>query len=133
LGLADLKQKIDLIPEYQARLDQLNREIDIARDLRDKFKEQQESSQISQALLRESKYKVIEPAKVPMSPFKPKRSQIIILGFLVGLAIGGSTALLVEILDKSFRKIEDIEEAMGLPVIGVIPMVESIKKLKLKG
>ncbi len=132
LALDNLNAKIDLIPEYQARLDQLEREITAGRDLRDKFKEQQESSQISQALLRESKYKVIEPAKIPMAPFKPKRAQIVILGFLLGLAVGGAAALLVEILDKSFRKIEDVEEALGLPIMGVVPRIESVKKVKIK-
>lgn len=132
LALDNLNAKIDMIPEYQARLDQLEREIVAARDLRDKFKEQQESSQISQALLRESKYKVIEPAKVPMAPFKPKRAQIVILGFLLGVAIGGAAALVVEILDKSFRKIEDVEEILGLPVMGVVPKIDSVKKVKIK-
>jgi succinoglycan biosynthesis transport protein ExoP len=132
LALDNLNEKVDLVPEYQARLDQLEREIVAARDLRDKFKEQQESSLISQALLRESKYKVIEPAKVPLSPFKPQRSKIAVLGILLGLAIGGAATLLTEVLDKSFRKVEDVEETMGFPVVGVIPPIESVKKLKVK-
>ncbi len=132
LALNDLNQKVDLIPEYQAQLDQLDREVNAARDLRDKFREQQESSQISQALLRESKYKIVEPAKTPLAPFKPKRKQIIALGFLLGLVIGGAAALIVELLDKSFRKIEDVEEALGLPVIGVVPNIDTVRKLKIR-
>nr|MBN2276812.1 hypothetical protein [candidate division Zixibacteria bacterium] len=132
LALDDLRAKVDRVPEYQARLDQLDREIVAARDLRDKFKEQQESSQISQALLRESKYQVIEPAKVPMEPFKPQRKKIVMLGFLLGLAIGGAATLLTEILDKSFRKVDEIEAALGFPVIGVVPHIDSLKKLKVK-
>ncbi len=132
LALNDLDEKVNVIPEYQARLDQLNREISAARDLRDTFKNLQEGSQISQALLRESRYKVVEPAKVPLAPFKPQRKKIVLLGFLLGIAIGGSATLLAEVLDKSFRKVEDIEDVLGLPVIGVIPQIESLKKLKIK-
>ena len=132
LALDDLNEKVELVPEYQARLDQLEREIVAARDLRDKFKEQQESSLISQALLRESKYKVIEPAKVPLFPFKPQRSKIAVLGFLLGLVIGGAATLLTEVLDKSFRKVEDIEDALGFPIVGVIPQIESVKRLKIR-
>ncbi len=131
LALADLNSKIGMNPEYAARLDQLDREIVAARDLRDKFKSQQESSQISQALLREAKYRVIEPAKVPLEPFKPQRSKIIVLGFLLGIAIGGGAVLLTEMFDKSFRKVEEVEQLVGFPVIGVIPQIQSIKKLKL--
>jgi len=132
LTLDDMNNKAEMIPEYQARLDQLDREITAARDLRDKFKEQQESSQISQALLRESKYKVIEPSKVPMEPFKPQRAKIVILGFLLGLAIGGGAVLLTEMFDKSFRKVEDVEQLVGFPVIGVIPQIMSLKKMKVR-
>jgi uncharacterized protein involved in exopolysaccharide biosynthesis len=132
LALDDLNSKVDMIPEYQARLDQLEREVVAARDLRDKFQAQMEGSQISQELVRKSKYSVVEPAKVPLAPFKPKRMQIVVLGFLLGLAIGAAAALITEILDKSFRKIEDVEEALGFPVIGVIPQIDAVRKLKIR-
>jgi polysaccharide biosynthesis transport protein len=132
LARDDITDKVNLIPDYQARLDQLNREIVAARELRDTFKNLKEGSQISQALLRESQYKVIEPAKIPLNPFKPQRKKIVLLGFLLGLAIGGGAVLLAEILDKSFRNVEDVEQALGLKVIGVIPQIESLKKLKVR-
>lgn len=132
LALDDLNEKASLVPEYQARLDQLAREINAARELSERFMEQQKSSEISQALLRESKYRVIEPAKVPLSPFKPDPARIIILGVVLGIVIGGSVALLTELLDKSFRKVEEVEESLGLPVIGVIPKIERIKKFKVR-
>jgi uncharacterized protein involved in exopolysaccharide biosynthesis len=129
LAQSDLLHKINLIPEYDASLDQIEREITAARDLRDKFRDQQESSQISQALVRESKYKIIEPAKVPLAPFKPDRTKIIILGVLLGLAIGAGAALLSEIMASSFKNIEEVEETLGVPVIGVIPEIRILKKI----
>ena len=129
LAQADLLHKINLIPEYEASLDQVEREITAARDLRDKFKDQQESSQISQALVRESKYKVIEPAKVPLAPFKPDRPKIIVLGILLGLAIGAGAAMLSEIMDSSFKNLDEVEEVLGVPVIGIIPEMRILKKL----
>lgn len=127
LALADLTDKINSIPAYQAKLDQLNREINAARELRDRFKEQQESSQISQALLQEAQFKVVEPAKVPLSPVKPDRLKILIMGIFVGLALGGGAALLAELLDNSLKSIEQVEEFVGYPVLGVIPEINSIK------
>ncbi len=129
LAQADLLHKINLIPEYEASLDQVEREITAARDLRDKFKDQQESSQISQALVRESKYKVIEPAKVPLAPFTPDRPKILVLGILLGLAIGAGAAMLSEIMDSSFKNLDEVEEILGVPVIGVIPEIRILKKL----
>jgi len=62
----------------------------------------------------------------------PDRKKLAILGFLLGLVIGGTAALLVEVMDKSFRKIEDVEDTLGFPVIGIIPVIESVGKMKIK-
>jgi uncharacterized protein involved in exopolysaccharide biosynthesis len=132
LALADLNEKINSAPQYQARLDQLTREINAARDLRDRFKEQLESSQISQAFLRESRFRVVEPAKVPLEPIKPDRPKIIIVGAILGLMIGAGAALLAELLDNSLKSVEDVEACLGYRVIGVIPEIAALRNYKSK-
>ncbi|SYZ73074.1 hypothetical protein TRIP_C21189 [Candidatus Zixiibacteriota bacterium] len=128
LALDDINQKINAFPDYQARLEQLNREINAARDLRDRFKEQQEGSQISQALLSEARFQVIEPAKVPMEPVRPNRIKILVMGLILGLMIGAGVALLAELMDNSFKKVEEVEDYLGYPVLGVIPDIATLKK-----
>jgi len=132
LALTDLNNKIALIPEYQARLDQLGREVGAARDLRDRMRTQQESSQISQAIVRESEFTVIQPAQLPLEPIFPDKRKLLIMGILLGLAVGGGITFLVELLDNSFRKIEDVEEFLRLPVVGVIPDIEAVKRAHLR-
>jgi protein tyrosine kinase modulator len=129
LALSGLAERISSVPEYQARLDQLNREINVARDLRDRFKEQQEGSQISQALLRESRFQVIEPAKVPLAPFKPNRPKLLMMGIALGLMLGAGAALIAELTDNTLKKIEEIEDFTGYPILGIIPEISVLKKL----
>lgn len=131
-SLDELNAKIELSPDYQARLNQLDREIAAATDLRDKFKRQQESSSISQALVQDmssDKYRIVEPAKLAMAPFKPDRRKILFLGIILGLVVGGAAAILVEVLDTSFRKVDDVEQALGLPVLAVTPKIDFMKKV----
>ncbi len=128
----DLDARLNLLPEYQSRLDQLDREIAATTDLRDSFKRQQESATISQALVKDmssSKYRIVEPAKLPPAPYKPDRKKIGLMGVLLGFVIGGAAALLVELLDNSFKKVEDVEAALGLPVLGVTPRAPFLKKM----
>ena len=132
-ALTELNDKMNLIPEYQARLHQLDNEILTATELRDRFKRQQESSSISQALLQDmssSKYKVVEQAKLPLEPFKPDRIKIIMMGFMLGLVIGCAAAVVAELFDTSFKKVEDVETDLGVPVIGVIPKIDALKHFK---
>lgn len=127
-----IEDRLNLLPEYQSRLDQLDREIAATTDLRDRFKRQQESATISQALVQDmssSKYRIIEPAKLPPGPYKPRRMKIAMMGVLLGFVIGGAAALLVELLDNSFKKVEDVETALGLPVLGVTPRAPFLKKV----
>ena len=131
-ALTDLTPATDLIPEYEAQLVQLRRELQVATDIRDRFRRQQESSTISQALLEDrsaSKYRKVEPAKLALEPFKPDRQKILLLGLLLGFAIGGTAVLLVELLDNSFTKVEHVEETLGLPVLGISPKIDFDKRV----
>ncbi|MEW6052139.1 MAG: GNVR domain-containing protein [Candidatus Zixiibacteriota bacterium] len=131
--LDQIKDQVNRLPEYQATIDRLDREIQSATDLRDKFKKQQEGTTISQALLQDmssSKYRVVEPAKLPMIPFKPDRVKIIFIGIVLGLVIGCAAAVVMELLDSSFKKVEDLEQFIGLPVLGVTPKIEFLSKFK---
>ncbi len=51
----------------------------------------------------------------------PKRALNVILSLIVGLGCGVGLAFFVEYLDTSVKTIEDIEESLGVSVLGVIP------------
>ena len=132
-ALTELTDKMNLVPEYQASLNQLEQEIQTTTELRDRFKRQQESSSISQALLQDmssSKYKVVEEAKLPLQPFKPNRFKIILLGIVLGIVIGGAAAVVAELFDTSFKNVADVEDELDLKVMGVIPKIDALKHFK---
>lgn len=131
-ALDQLLNKVSVGPEYQARLERLNREITTLTDLRDRFRSQQESSTISQALLQDvssSKYRIVEPAKLALAPFKPNRIKIIAMAIVLGFALGIGAALAAELMDSSFRKVEEVQAVLGLPVLGVAPRIEFLKRV----
>lgn len=124
LAMAELDRNITLIPEYQSQLDQIDREISAARDLRDQFKVQQEGFQISQNLLNQSRIELIEPAQIPLKPVKPDKNKLILMGLILGFALGISAILLVELFDNSVKQISWVEKDLGVKVIGTIPKIK---------
>jgi uncharacterized protein involved in exopolysaccharide biosynthesis len=121
-------ERIDQLPRLEAELTELERRVEEARRYRDAFKSEETTVEIlSEQAKERTKYKVIEPARVPLEPFWPDRRRIGIMGLVLGLVIGGAAALLRELLDSSFKQVEDVEEALGLPVIAVIPKIEKLK------
>lgn len=132
-ALADLGKKISLVPVYDAKIEQAQREIDAARELRDRFKLQQEGTQISQALLQESKYRLVEPARAPLRAAWPDAMRLLLMGVFIGLAVGVGTIALVEFMDTSLKKIEEVEEYLHLDVVGTIPRQEGLGKIASGG
>jgi succinoglycan biosynthesis transport protein ExoP len=67
----------------------------------------------------------IDRADAPDFPSSPHKSANLMLGLLCGLGLGLVLSFMVEALDSNVKTIYDIEERLGLPMLGVVPQVDS--------
>jgi uncharacterized protein involved in exopolysaccharide biosynthesis len=79
------------------------------------------------------RFRVLDSAKVPKKPLSPDIKKLFLISIAVGLGLGFSLILLLDFLDTSLRRPEDIEELLGIPVYATIPNtyyrpVDMIKK-----
>ena len=58
-----------------------------------------------------------------MIPVKPKKKLIVLIASFMGLFIGGLLAFLLEHLDSTLKKGADIEEKLGIPILGLLPLL----------
>lgn len=70
-----------------------------------------------------TKVKVVQSAYRPEKPFSPQRTKILGLGILGGLFCGILLALGLNALDHSFKTVDQVEDMLGIPVVGVIPVM----------
>ena len=68
----------------------------------------------------------LDEAEVPQSPSSPNIRRNVLLGFVAGAGLIVVLLVVVEVLDDRVKRPEDVEELMGLPLLGVVP---DIKKL----
>ena len=68
----------------------------------------------------------LDEAEVPQSPSSPNIRRNVLLGFVAGAGLMVVLLVVVEVLDDRVKRPEDVEELMGLPLLGVVP---DIKKL----
>jgi len=68
----------------------------------------------------------LDEAEVPQSPSSPNIRRNVLLGFIAGAGLMVVLLVVVEVLDDRVKRPEDIEELMGLALLGVVP---DIKKL----
>jgi capsular exopolysaccharide synthesis family protein len=55
----------------------------------------------------------------------PRGSLVLPMALLLGFVLGGGLAYLVEATDKSFRSPEEIRRRLGLPIMGLIPVIKT--------
>lgn len=76
---------------------------------------------------RAERLSLVEPPNLPDSPHSPNRPLLIGGGAIVGLLLGLLLAFAVEFIRRPLRSPSQIE-ALGLPVLGVVPLLGAKKK-----
>jgi capsular exopolysaccharide synthesis family protein len=64
---------------------------------------------------------IVDRAEVPKAPVRPRRFLNIFFSIIVGLFGGVGIAFFLEYVDNTFKRPEDVEERLSLPLLGVVP------------
>ncbi len=67
-----------------------------------------------------SNVRIVDPARPPTVPDRPRKGRTLELALLLGLAAGFGLALLVDRLDLTVRSAEDAESLLRLPCLGML-------------
>jgi len=122
------RKKSQSIPEKALQLARLNREVKLQEALYSQLK-----TKYQETLIKESgkveEVTIVRPAMVPTNPINiPSKLMIIVTGTIMGLIIGIVFTFVLETLDTSIGTIEDVENLLNVPVLGVIPYWEEDEK-----
>ena len=98
-------------------------------------REVETSKQIHQSLLERFKeidakvgtelgnIEVVDYAKLPLKPYAPKTARNTFFAALIGMVLGLGLAFLLEYLDNTIKRIQELSERFHLPVLGILPNV----------
>lgn len=70
-----------------------------------------------------SSISVVDFAKPPDAPYKPKKIQILLISVVLAIFSGIGLVFFVEYLDSSIRTAEDVSNYLNLPFLGYLPSV----------
>jgi succinoglycan biosynthesis transport protein ExoP len=76
-------------------------------------------------LLRANNVRVLERAIAPGAPVSPRPFYNLMIALMAGLGIGIALAFVVEALDNTLKSQADVESFLGVPVLGLIPIIGS--------
>ncbi len=68
----------------------------------------------------------LEEAQVPEKPSSPNTKRNVVIGALLGAFVAILGVLLTEVLDDRVKRAEDVEEVLGLTLLGLVPNTDKL-------
>ncbi|HFU4356202.1 TPA: YveK family protein [Streptococcus suis] len=129
LGIAeDIKDKITVTIPTDTRILSItvrdsdpNQAATIANTLRD------EAAKKIIEVTKVSDVTTLEAALPAEKPSTPQTKRNLVLGFVVGAFLATALVLVLEVLDDRVKRPQDIEESLGMTLLGVVPHAEKLK------
>lgn len=121
-----IRKELDGLPSLLAQYNRLQPELKLKRDTLDQLEKARQ--ELSVEIARGGfDWEVVEE---PQLGYKtgPKKPQMLLLGAVVGLMLGGLAAFLRETTDDSVRTSDDLKKQVALPLLGIIPELPNSKK-----
>lgn len=120
------RDRLQSVSRKEVKLRELEREVETNRQIYDLFlsrgKEADESSRIEQPHAS-----IVDPAVPPPGPIGPNKKKFVIAAFLFSGALSCGLIILLDLLDSTLRTNDDIENKLGMPVLGFLPLVKLAK------
>lgn len=121
-----IQARVQLSPVVEQQYKELTRDHETALGFYNDLLSKRTQSEIATDLERRQQgeqFRVMDSANLPEEPAFPDRLKFAGGGIGVGLGLGLGLALLLEMQDKSLRSERDVEILLGLPTLGLIPIV----------
>jgi len=128
-----IAEKLDRLPGNDLEYNRINRELKINEDIYSLLNSKYQEAKIKQAE-KVKEMSVVEYATLSLKFVEGGKWSKTLLGLVIGLLLGLVVAFVMETLDTSIGAIQDVEEYLKIPVLGVIPHfdIESIRAKIIK-
>lgn len=113
--------------EVAVKLRELERDADASRNIYNSFLERYKEMADQQELI-EADAKVVSTGAPPMQPSTPGPKLFGAVGFTASLMLGTLLALLLERFDNGLRSARQVEQALGLPALGLVPRLDRLRR-----
>jgi tyrosine-protein kinase Etk/Wzc len=121
-ALGQNTSRLQQVPEEELELVRLSRANKVNSELYGYLLQRQHETRIRQAATSSS-VEIIDRAQIPASPVKPNTKKNLALGLVLGAMFGIGVAFLLDYLDRTIKDEDDVQDKLGLPVLGTIPKI----------
>jgi polysaccharide chain length determinant protein (PEP-CTERM system associated) len=126
--LETYRSRVDAVPRRESELASLTRDYETLQSRYKSLLTKEEDSKMAENLERHQvgeQFKIVDPPGRPQKPYWPNRRLIDLGGAAGGLAFGVGLALALAFFDKSLRTETDVQAALDLPLLALVPPMMS--------
>jgi len=131
------QNRVENTPKREQELLSLKRDYKNIKDTYDSLLSRKLEAELAVNMEKKQKgeqFRIIDPARLPEKPVSPDMKKLFLMTLAAGLGIGFGLVFLLEYLNTSFNRFEEIEPFLGVPVLASIPPIinqRDIKKRKI--
>jgi len=129
--VADLRKSLEAQGREAMELDrklvkynELKREVEADQQMYNSIAARMKETKITSDI-KANNIRLVDAAEPASAPFRPIWSKAIITSVLLGLVLGIGLSFASYFLDDRLKRVEDVENALGMPVLTVVPPVNS--------
>lgn len=126
--IKEFQDRVERAPQREQEMTILVRDYENTRRNYEALLDKQLNARVSENLEKRQKgetFRILDPANLPEKPEKPDMVMIMLAGLVVGCALGYGAAFSLEQWAPPFRRPEEVESILGLPVLATIPVLQT--------
>ena len=123
---AEYAKLVSSVPRQEQQLAKLQRDYAVNDHIYGTLLQRLETAKISETLENSDKgpkFRILEPARLPLEPVKPNKLLMMAGGLAFGAALGFVFIYLIELSNTSIRNLDEAREVLTFPIFGSIPPI----------
>jgi capsular polysaccharide biosynthesis protein len=126
--MGTFESRMAAVPEVEREAQILTRDIGQARIKYEQLQASRMDAEITKAAIEQGKadeFRVMQQPFSPVSPAKPRRAAISLIGLILGLVLALSAVGVAELLDPTVRNSRDLQEVLSVMPLAVVPRIQN--------
>lgn len=120
------RQSLSRLPAQELQFERLSRELKGTEALlADMVRAETEASAGLESLANNPDLEILSRPELPKAPSYPRRGRNLLLAAFLGAMLALMLATLLENLDRTLARIDEVESYIGIPVLGAAPHLEA--------
>ena len=115
------------LPEKEQGFVRVKRDADVANEIYVMLAKRLEEAKVAEVMVP-NEVQVVDWGTLPEKPIKPRKVLIMAIMTLLGLIVGMGTVIIQSLMYRKIRTAEDVEKELGLPVLGMIPDINTLQE-----